>query len=341
VTDDATAGDPVAAGPAVVEGPYFEELEVGQAFPSVPSATLTDGLAAVHQAILGDRLRLSLDHHLSRRVTGSGVLAHPGLVWDLAIGHSTVVTEHVVANLFYRGLSFRRLPLIGDSIRTRTEVVGLRQHTTRPGRRRTGAAVLRITTVDHDDRLVLDFLRCAMLPLRDQTLETGRHDDVEAVAAAFAAEPMIDPALVEGWDFDAYRAAPGVGRSRLAAGAVYDVIGAQVVSGAPELVRSTLNLARVHQDAALGGGSRLVYGGHTIGIAFAHLLRALPEVVAVVGWRGCDHLAPVHEGDMLTSTVSVEHVQPWAHDLCLAQLHVIVHSGATDVLDWRLTVILP
>ena len=93
-----------------------------------PGLTLTDGHAALHQAIVGDRLRLTLDAPLSRAVTGAEhVLAHPALVWDVAIGQSTTATQRVIANLFYPGLVFHRAPLIGDTLRTRTEVVALRQ----------------------------------------------------------------------------------------------------------------------------------------------------------------------------------------------------------------------
>ncbi|OOK69937.1 hypothetical protein BZL29_6006 [Mycobacterium kansasii] len=88
----------------------------------------------------------------------------PGLVCDVAIGQSTLVTQRVKANLFYRGLTFHRFPVIGDTVYTRTEVVGLRANTAKPGRAPTGLAALRMTTVDQADRLVLDFYRCAMLP---------------------------------------------------------------------------------------------------------------------------------------------------------------------------------
>ena len=76
-------------------GPFFDDLAVGQEFTSAPAITLTSGLAAVHQAITGDRLALTLDHKLCRQVTGAGPLASPSLVWDVAIGQSTVVTQHV------------------------------------------------------------------------------------------------------------------------------------------------------------------------------------------------------------------------------------------------------
>jgi acyl dehydratase len=100
-------------------------------------------------------------------VTDRSPLAHPALVWDVAIGQSTVVTHHALANLFYRGLVLHRHPLIGDTLCTSTEVVGLRQNRPKPGRHPTGLAVLRIRTVDQLGRPVMDFWRCAMLPLGD------------------------------------------------------------------------------------------------------------------------------------------------------------------------------
>ena len=100
-------------------------------------------------------------------VTGGAPAPRPALVWDLAIGQSTVVTQHVRANLFYRGLTFHRAPRLGDTLRTsdRSRRAQAEPAASRPP---TGLAVLRITTVDQVQRPVLDFWRCAMLPLRDQ-----------------------------------------------------------------------------------------------------------------------------------------------------------------------------
>ena len=92
---------------------------------------------------------------------------------DVAIGQSTLVTQRVKANLFYRGLTFHRFPVIGDTLFTRTEVVGLKQNSAKPGRAPTGLAALRMTTVDGVGRLVLDFYRCAMLPLSNGDRRDG------------------------------------------------------------------------------------------------------------------------------------------------------------------------
>ncbi len=185
-------------------GPYFDDLSVGQVFDWAPSATLSSGLAAAHQAILGDRMRLALDAELCAAVTGSpGPLAHPGLVCDVAIGQSTLVTQRVKANLFYRGLTFHRFPVIGDSIYTRTEVVGLRANSVKPGRAPTGLAALRMITIDQADRLVLDFYRCGMLPASPDFDPDGAPDDDLAGIGADAAPPATDP--VAHWDGEVFR----------------------------------------------------------------------------------------------------------------------------------------
>lgn len=322
-------------------GPYFDDLVIGQVFDWAPSMTLTSGVAAAHQGILGDRLRLALDAELTHAVTGvAGQLAHPALVCDVAIGQSTLVTQRVKANLFYRGLRFHRFPVIGDTLFTRTEVVGLKQNSAKPGRAATGLAALRMTTIDQVGRLVLDFHRCAMLPMSTADAETGHADDLTRIGDD---SPSVDPTLH--WDADAFRArVPGPHFYPELAGAVLRSTG-DVVSSAPELARLTLNIAVTHHDARVGG-TRLVYGGHTIGLALAQTARLLPNLVTVLGWQSCDHTGPVHEGDTLYSDLHIEAAEPLPGDrggiLTLRSLVYAAGAGAgpdrdRPVLDWRFT----
>lgn len=316
-------------------GPYFDDLAVGDVVEPgalAPALTVTAAEATVHRAIVGDRLALPLSAPLATAVAGRAVL-HPALVWDVAIGQSTAFTRRVVANLFYRGLGLHRLPSPGDTLATRTEVVGLRQTRSRP----VGLAALRVSTVDQDGRTVLDFHRCAMLPLSVPDVVTGRADDLDAVGAP------VPAALLErstaGWDVAAFPAAAPPGP-----GDVIEVVGGDVVSSAPELARLTLNVATTHHDRRPGGGRRLVYGGHTISLALAQAARAVPGLVTVLAWEGCDHTGPVHEGDTLASTVTVGDVRPAAGGGVLADLRSRVRAvdddDERDVLDWRFTVLL-
>jgi acyl dehydratase len=325
--------------PPTAAAPFFEDLRVGQVERSAPAVTLNEGLAAAHQAIVGDRLRLCLDATLARDVLGAGTaLAHPALVWDLAIGQSTLLTGRVIANLFYRGLVLRRAPVIGDTLATSVEVVALRETTPRPGRPATGLAALRVRTSDQEGRSVLDFWRCAMLPLRDPERRTGHDDSFEDIPAEL--EPEALRSAISGWRLDPLSGDRAKRLLDSAPGARMSAHAGDVVSGAPELARLTLNVAAVHHDRHHHpDGRRLVYGGHTIGLAAAQATRAIPEIVTIVGWHSCEHLAPVHEGDTLRSELEIERIDALPGGAALAHLRsrVAAYGGSdpVDVLDWR------
>jgi acyl dehydratase len=120
------------------------------------------------------------------------------------------------------------------------------------------------------------------------------------------------------------------------------------------LARLTLNVAQVHHDARAAGGRRLVYGGHTIGVAAAQVTRALPGVATFLGWESCHHTGPVSEGDTLRSTVTEEDSTPYLEGLHVVRLRSVVTAESAEsvgepagagepgreVLDWRFSVLM-
>jgi acyl dehydratase len=319
-----------------VAAPYYDDLATGTIFRA-PGVTLTDGHAALHQAIVGDRLRLSLDAALFEAVTGTpGLLAHPMLVCDVAIGQSTAPSARVLGNLFYRGLGARPVP-VGTTLRTTTEVVARRDAS-----RGRGIVALRVTTVDAAGEPVLDFWRAPLLPGAGGD-GPGEADDLAALGRPVDAAALVPPA----WDLGPLRAEPlGTLFMSLNEGDTYEVEAAETVTAATELARLSLNLAHTHTDAAAGAhGARLVYGGHVIGVAAAHVTRALPDLATILAWESCDHLAPTFEGDRLRTRIEIAGLEPLP-DGGLVRLRVRTAAIADDdterdVLDWRLIALMP
>jgi 2-methylfumaryl-CoA hydratase len=324
----------------VIGSPYFEDLKVGQVFDSAPAVTLTDGHAAFHAAQFGDRLRLPLDAHLCESTTGRATLIHPNLVCNVAIGQTTEPTQRVKGNLFYRGLVLEIPVFTGDTLRTTTEVVALRQNRPKPGRSATGMAVLQVHVENQRRQTVLHFWRCPMLPCRDPEARTGASDSFEAIPKDLDRE-RIEAAIPAEWDLEHFRRLlPGLHFADVSVDSHIVVDARDTVTGAPELARMTLNLARAHTDAeASTYGRRLVYGGHTISTAGAQISRALPNLVTLLAWRSCDHTAPVFEGDRLWTEFRVEDKVPASQGGGLVDLHAWVHAERPDetvqVLDWR------
>ena len=241
------SAQPTIATDAVhVGGPYWEQLSVGDTYVEFPAMTLTEGHAALHQSIVGDRLRIALDATLSDTVAGRR-LAHPMLVCDVSIGQSTLPTQRVIGNLFYRRLMLRRLPAIGDTLKTMTEIVALKRNTIKEGRKPTGLAVLHIVTTDQEDRAILDYWRCAMLPISDLDASQPHADDLDQFPADLPDDALH--ATLDGLDLAAYRAAvPGAHFADLAAPTTWVVDGGDSVTAATELARLSLNIAKAHTD---------------------------------------------------------------------------------------------
>lgn len=330
---------------ALVGGPWFDELTVGQRGEAAPALTITAAHAALHQAIVGERFRLALDGTLCRAVTGrSESLVSPSLVCNVAIGQSTWFSQRVRANLFYRQLVLLRPVHVGDTLTTTTQVVALKQNRVQPGKPVTGLAVLRVTTVNQNGQTVLDFWRCPMLPLKDADRDTGSASSVEVVTADIDLAE-IAASIPSQWRLDELRRHFGPAREEVAPGSTHELEPADAVTSAPELARMTLNLAAAHYDSAASPyGRRLVYGGHTIAVAAAQLTRIFPDLVTVLAWRRCDHTGPVFEGDELRTTVTVEAVHPVRDEFAIVDLLATTVAREEDkersVLDWQLAVLM-
>jgi citrate lyase beta subunit/acyl dehydratase len=333
-----------APASALEGAPYYDDLTVGDTFHA-PGLTLTTAHATLHQAIVGDRLRLSLDEPLCRKVTGEeAMLAHPMLVCDVAIGQSTAPSGRVLGNLFYRGLAARPVHL-GVTLHTTTTVMAKRR-TTSSGEQPRGMVLLHVTAVDAGGQVVLDYYRCPLLPARGADPDEAG-DDVHAVAER-AAQRDIHSLVPTGWRLDGLRDEPlGPLFGQLRPGDCWALEAGETVTSAPELARLSLNLAMTHTDATAGAhGQRLVYGGHVIGIAASHLTRVLPDLATIIAWRSCDHLGPTFEGDLLRSEIKLEDLDPLAdgglvHARILVSAQARVDDAPRSVLDWRLTALMP
>ena len=279
-------------------GPLFDDLAVGDEIPPLPPVTITEADNALYRAVTGDQHLLSADVSAYRSAGGREALANPALVMQYSIGQTTNATRRAIANLYYRSVRVLRLVELGETLRTTTTVLGLRDASAKDGRRR-GKVWLGIQTTG-DAGPVAEYERCALLPARG---ECGHTDEIPGPSGP---TPLADlAALVPGL---VLRALPAtvwtLGETRT------DPL-RDHIDLAPALARLTFNQAAIHRDATLGpGGRRLVYGGHVQGMAQASLTRLLAGLTAVVAWDSCDHLGPAFEGDLLEFRHTLTEAKP-------------------------------
>ena len=320
-----------------LDGPYYEDLRVGQVLPRQPSVVIDEGMAALYQSMVGERLPLVMDPAVCEAVTGQpGRLASPALAMHMSTGHSTTLTRRVIANLFYRDLRFLRPVFMGQSLATTVTVVALADSRARPGRPHRGKALVNIVTTA-DGEPAITYQRAPLLP--QATDEQPGHDD------DLGTEPALDLAsytrLVPAhWDF----APLGPGTDWQPGITVADPA-RDVVENALQLVRLTNNLAMVHRDAAESPyPQRLLYGGHIVGLAQASLSRVLTGMATVVGWHSCDHTGPAFEGDHVSFRHTLLDVVPASVGRAFAvQVEGFAHrtEDPDKILDWTVIAAAP
>ncbi len=320
-----------------LDGPYYEDLSVGQVLPRQPSVAIDDGMAALYQSMVGERLPMAMDPAVCEAVTGSpGRLASAALVMHLSVGQSTTLSRRVVANLFYRDLRFTKPVFVGQSLATTVTVAALADSRPRPGRPHRGKALVDIVTTA-DGEPAVTYQRAPLLPQAGDS-QPGHCDDLGTT-------PPLDLAsyvelVPEHWDF----APLGDGTDWQPGTTVADPA-RDVADNALALVRLSNNLAMVHRDAEESlYPQRLLYGGHVVGLAQASLSRVLGGMATVVGWHGCDHTGPAFEGDQMSFRHTLLDVMAAGSGRVFAvQVEGFAHRRAEpdQILDWTVVAAAP
>lgn len=313
-----------------LDGPYYEDLSVGQVLPRQPSVVVDEGMAALYQSMVGERLPMVMDPAVFEAVTGRrGRLASPALAIHLSIGHSTTLTRRVIANLFYRDLRLLKPVLVGQSIATTVTVVALADSRPRPGRPHRGKVLVNVVTTA-DGEPAVTYRRAPLMP-QASDVQPGHAGDL-------GSDPPLDLASFAGlvpadWDFTVL----GPGTDWKPGDTVVDPA-RDVVDNALALVRLTNNLAMVHRDADESPyPQRLLYGGHIVGLAQASLSRVLPGMATVVGWHACDHTGPAFEGDQVSFRHTLLDTAPAGAGRAFAvQVEGFAHRSEepNKILDW-------
>ena len=191
---------------------------------------------------------------------------------------------------------------------------------------------------------MLDFWRCPMIPLRDPDAETGHADSFDAIPDELDPE-RVQAAMPEDGDSTGFR--PGPRRALRRHGGRHDVRRDQreTVTAAAELARLTLNLATRTRTPAPGvTGSARLRRAHDLDRGRASG-RGVANLVTIVAWHRCDHLAPVFEGDILSTSSTSRGRSRSRRAAGLVDLRgeSAPNGGGgetIDVLDWKFVAVM-
>jgi len=277
-------------------GNFFEDFSVGQVLVHATPRTVTEGDRALYTSLYPTRFAVP-----SSAAFAASVGLEPAPVEDLVAFHiafgKTVpdISLNAVANLGYAELRFHRPVVPGDTLSTRSEVIGLKQNSNG----KSGVVYVRSTAINQRGEIALDWARWVMVHKRDVDAPAP-----EAVlpdlAPALTAKELLIPA---GLDFTRYDFVAAGEPHRLGdyeIGEKIDHVDGVTLTEAEHMIATRLwqNTAKVHFNVeARPDGKRLIYGGHIISLARALSFNGLANAAMIAAINAGAHTSPAFAKD--------------------------------------------
>ena len=283
-----------------VSSNFFEDFSVGQKMVHRGARTVTTGDNALYIALTGDRFPTYCDASFAKSLGYNRELIHDLLVFNIVFGKTVQeISFNAVANLGYADVQFRAPVYPGDTLRSETTIIGLKENSSG----KNGNVFVKTEGLNQHGEVVLSFNRWAMVHKRDFDIPCDIIDvpDLPNVVTpdlslpASNATDWVDGAFYEDYAENEW---------------LYDGFGMTLKESEHAMAtRLYQNNAKVHFNAQMmaetPNGKRLVYGGHVISLTHSLLYSIMPNAARIAAWNGGSHTNPIFANDSLYAAARI------------------------------------
>ena len=279
-------------------GNFFEDYSVGQILTHAVPRTVKMGERALYHALYPARHALYSSDQFAQDCGLPFSPLDDMIAFHVVFGKSVPdVSLNAVANLGYAQGRWLLPVWPGDTLRSQSEVIGLKQNSNG----KTGVVYVHTTGLNQHGEAVMEYVRWVMV--RKRNVDAPAPDTVVPdLPDAIAATDLMIP---KGLDFTNYNfdlAGEPHRWGDYAIGEKIDHVDGVTVEEAEHMMATRLwqNTAKVHFDtSARPDGTRLIYGGHVISMARALSFNGLANAQMMVGLNGGAHANPCLSGDTI------------------------------------------
>ncbi|MBM1311435.1 MaoC family dehydratase [Sulfitobacter mediterraneus] len=277
-------------------GRFFEDYRLGETLHHAVPRTVSGGERALYHMLYPARHALYSSDQFAKN---SGLPASPLddlIAFHIVFGKTVPdVSLNAVANLGYAQGRWLAPVWPGDTLRSQSEVIGLKQNSNG----KSGVVYVRTTGVNQRDETVLEYVRWVMVRKRD--LDAPAPETViPDLPKALTPDQLVVPTGLDFSNYDFTLAGEPHRWGDYEIGEQIDHVDGVTIEEAEHMMATRLwqNTAKVHFDtSARPDGSRLIYGGHVISMARALSFNGLANAQMVAGLNGGAHANPCLSGD--------------------------------------------
>lgn len=280
-------------------GNFFEDFQLGQVIEHATPRTVTEGDVALYCALYGSRFAVQSADSFAMDLGYEAAPIDDLLVFHIVFGKSVPdVSLNAVANLGYAAGRMVSPVYAGDTLSSRSEVIGLKE--TSNGK----TGIVYVHTVGQNQRgeLVADFVRWVMVNKKDPS-SPAPDALVPELPESVTAEHLAAPTDLDMSEYNFTLAGSVHTWNDYAVGEQIDHVDGFTVEESEHALATRMyqNTARVHfnQHTEKDGrfGKRIVYGGHVISICRSITFNGLANAFKIAAINGGRHVAPIFAGD--------------------------------------------
>ncbi|MCF6430802.1 MaoC family dehydratase [Leisingera sp. MMG026] len=276
-------------------GRFFEDYTVGEVIRHAVPRTVSGGERALYHALYPARHALYSSDEFAR---AAGLPSAP--LDDLAAFHvvfgKTVpdISLNALANLGYAEGRWLLPVYPGDTLRSESEVIGLKQNSNG----KSGVVYVRTRGLNQRDDCVMEYVRWVMVRKGDPDVPAPE-TVIPELNKVIPADQLVIPAGLDFRNYDFTLAGEPHRWGDYAVGETIDHVDGVTIEEAEHMMATRLwqNTAKVHFDnTARPDGTRLIYGGHVISMARALSFNGLANAQMIAGLNGGAHANPCLSG---------------------------------------------
>ncbi|MGC1262108.1 MAG: MaoC family dehydratase [Jannaschia helgolandensis] len=312
-------------------GRFFEDYTIGQTIRHAVPRTVAEGERALYTALYPQRFAVASSDAFALECGLDGSPMDDLITFHTVFGKTVPdISLNAVANLGYAEGRFLQSVFPGDTLRSESEVIGLKQNSNG----KSGVVWVRTTGLNQSDEPVLSYVRWVMVRKRDVDAPTPE-TVIPDLADVVPPEALIVP---EGLTFDSYDFALAGEPHRAAdyeIGERIDHVDGVTIEEAEHMLATRLwqNTAKVHFDAThRDDGKRLIYGGHIISLARALSFNGLANAQMIAAINGGAHANPCFAGDTVRAWSEVLDRAQVAPGIAALRLRLVATRGAAFAL---------
>ncbi len=292
-------------------GRFFEDYRIGDTLTHAVPRTVKMGERALYHALYPARHALYSSDAFAQSCGLPFSPLDDLIAFHIVFGKTVPdVSLNAVANLGYAEGRWLRPVWPGDTLRSESTVIGLKENSNG----KSGNVYVRTIGLNQQDEPVLEYVRWVMVRKNRLDAPTPAAH-VPELQKSVAASDLVIP---EGLDFSKYNFTLAGEPHRLGdyrIGEKIDHVDGVTLEEAEHMIATRLwqNTAKVHFDATFReDGKRLIYGGHVLSMARALSFNGLANAQMIVALNAGAHANPCFAGDTVKAWSEVLDMAPTA-----------------------------